>query len=319
MSVSTTPAMTTMVMATPSKAPEIIAVGITFLVINTLSIGTRTYSQIVTKKFNFNDVGMLIVLAVFGCLVAFLILGANSGIGKHTPDVLKSGIQNVSDSLKWIFFLEFFYVFLTTVMKASIATTFLQWATTRVQKWILWGSIVVDFAIGGVVSVYTVVQCTPISFSWERLDPAAKGMCRDPNEIIKVGYALCFVTVTLDILFLVLPFVMLRHYKPSPRIKMCVYGIIFIGVLASIANFIRIAALSKLGTYKDPLYDAADVFLWSFLEVSLGITVAGILELAPLMQRLGVKGFENVGNNFVDIDDDTHRLVVIGKPKSFDS
>ncbi|KAH8670169.1 hypothetical protein BGZ60DRAFT_469565 [Tricladium varicosporioides] len=305
-------------MVAPSKAPEIIAVGIAFLVINTLSIGTRTYSQIITKKFNFNDVGMILVLGIFAVLVALLILGAQSGIGQHTVAVLQSGVKNVSDSLKWVFFLEFFYVFLTTVMKASIATTFLQWATTKTQKWVLWGSIVVDFAIGAVVSVYTILQCTPIEYSWRRLDPTAKGMCRDPNEIIKVGYALCIVTVTLDMLFLAMPFIMLKYYKPNQRVKMYIYGIVGIGVLASVANFIRIAALAKLGTYQDALFDAADVFLWSFLEVSLGITVAGILELSPLMQRLGVKGFENVEGSFKEIDDDTHRLVVISRPKAFD-
>jgi hypothetical protein len=227
---STTTAAT-MAAVAPSKAPEIIAVGIAFGVINTISIGTRVYSQILAKKFNFNDVGMLLVLAIFGILVALLILGASSGIGKHTTDVLASGVKNVSDSLKWVFFLEFFYVFLTTVMKASIATTFLQWATTRVQKWVLWGSILVDFSIGSVVMVFTDLQCTPIDFSWRRLDPTAKGTCRDPNEIIKFGYALCIVTVTLDMLFLVMPFVMLRHYKPHSRVKMYIYGIIFIGVL----------------------------------------------------------------------------------------
>ncbi|KAH8599177.1 hypothetical protein B0O99DRAFT_504861 [Bisporella sp. PMI_857] len=305
-------------MVARSKAPEIIAVGIAFLVINTFSIGIRTYSQIVAKKFNLNDVGMILVLGIFGVLVAFLILGAQSGIGKHTAQVIQSGVKNISNSLKWVFFLEFFYVFLTTVMKASIAITFLQWAKTRTQKWLLWGAIVVNFSIGSVVGVYTILQCSPIEFSWRRLDPSAKGTCRDQNEIIKVGYALCIVTVTLDMLFLVMPFIMLKHYKPNPRMKMYIYGIVAIGVLASIANFIRIAALAKLGTYKDPLYDAADVFLWSFLEVSLGITVAGILELSPLMQRLGVKGFENVEGSFKEIRDDTHRLVVIGKPMSFD-
>lgn len=223
--------MPNMPMVAPSKAPEIIAVGIAFLVINTLSIGTRTYSQIVAKKFNFNDVGMILVLGIFAVLVALLILGAQSGIGQHTVAVLQLGVKNVSDSLKWVFFLEFFYVFLTTVMKASIATTFLQWATTRTQKWVLWGSIVVDFAIGAVVSVYTILQCTPIDYSWRRLDPTAKGICRDPNEIIKVGYALCIVTVTLDMLFLTMPFIMLKHYKPNPRVKMYIYGIVGIGIL----------------------------------------------------------------------------------------
>ena len=217
-------------MESSTKVPLIIATGITFGIINTFSIGARTYSQIVSRRFNLNDVGMIFVLLTFGALVAFLMLGAQSGLGKHTVGVLASGVQNISDSLKWIFFLEFFYLFLTTVMKASIAVTFLQWATTRVQKWVLWGSIVADLAIGTVAGVYTVVQCTPISFSWTRFDASVSGTCRDPMEIIKAGYALCSITVALDMLFLIMPFIMMRHYQPNRRVKMYIYSLIFLGV-----------------------------------------------------------------------------------------
>jgi len=224
--------MATMVVSTSStKVPLIIATGITFGVINIIAIGTRIYSQILTRRFNFNDVGIIFVLLTFGALVAFLMLGSQSGLGQHTPAVLASGVQNISDSLKWIFFLEFFYLFLTTVMKASIAITFLQWATTRVQKWVLCGSIVVDLTTGSVVGVYTVMQCTPISFSWLRFDAAAKGTCRDPNEIIMAGYGLCMITVALDMLFLVMPFAMMGHYKPNSRVKMYIYGLVGVGVL----------------------------------------------------------------------------------------
>jgi len=96
---------------------------------------------------------------------------------------------------------------------------------------------------------------------------------------------------------------------------------------ASVANFIRIAALAKLGTYKDPLFDAADVFLWSFIEVSLGITVAGLLELAPLLQRLHVTGFESFdsaddGGAWSEFDKDSEVIKLVvrgGKTRTFDS
>ena len=217
-------------MESSTKVPLIIATGITFGIINTFSIGARTYSQIVSRRFNLNDVGMIFVLLTFGALVAFLMLGAQSGLGKHTVGVLASGVQNISDSLKWIFFLEFFYLFLTTVMKASIAVTFLQWATTRAQKWVLCGAILANFTIGSVVGVFTVLQCTPISFSWLRFDASITGTCRDPNEIIKAGYALCMITVTLDMLFLIMPFIMMKHYQPNPRVKMYIYGLVSLGV-----------------------------------------------------------------------------------------
>lgn len=80
---------------------------------------------------------------------------------------------------------------------------------------------------------------------------------------------------------------------------------------ASVANFIRLAALVKLKASTDPLceslypypthqlltkdftVDAAPVFVWSSVEVSIGISVAGILELGPLMRKWNVKGFED--------------------------
>lgn len=49
--------------------------------------------------------------------------------------------------------------------------------------------------------------------------------------------------------------------------------------------------------------DAAPVFLWSGVEVSIGICVAGILELGPLMRKWNVKGFEDY-SVFASLSDD---------------
>ncbi len=49
--------------------------------------------------------------------------------------------------------------------------------------------------------------------------------------------------------------------------------------------------------------DAAPVFLWSAVEVSIGICVAGILEMGPLMRKWNVKGFEDY-SVFASLGDD---------------
>lgn len=51
----------------------------------------------------------------------------------------------------------------------------------------------------------------------------------------------------------------------------------------------------------ESIVDAAPVFLWSAVEVSIGISVAGIIELRPLMQRFRVRGFED---SFEQLSDD---------------
>jgi hypothetical protein len=43
------------------------------------------------------------------------------------------------------------------------------------------------------------------------------------------------------------------------------------------------------------------VFLWSAVEVTIGISAAGIIELRPLMRKYNVKGFED---SFDEIEED---------------
>lgn len=53
--------------------------------------------------------------------------------------------------------------------------------------------------------------------------------------------------------------------------------------------------------------DAAPVFLWSAIEVSIGIMAAGIIELSPLMRKLNVKGFED---SFDQLDEDQKPIIL---------
>lgn len=87
----------------------------------------------------------------------------------------------------------------------------------------------------------------------------------------------------------------------NKNLKLWIYFVFSLGVFASIANFIRLAGLLKLKASTDALFDAAPVFLWSAVEVSIGIMAAGIIELSPLMRRWGVKGFED---SFDRMDED---------------
>ena len=69
----------------------------------------------------------------------------------------------------------------------------------------------------------------------------------------------------------------------------------------------------KLKSSDDPLFDAAPVFLWSALEVSIGISVAGIIELRPLMRKLNIRGFED---SFDQIDEDMRPIRLQSMDKS---
>lgn len=295
-----------------------LAVSSTLMGLDAFFIGLRSYTQIkVAKKFKTNDTLMIVAVLAYASLLALLILGIQSGIGSHTASATVKGISN---SLKYIWFLEIIYVVLTSSMKASIALTLLQWAKSKVHIILLWTSIAVDVIISSVFSFYIIFQCTPIDYAWRLVDPTVKGKCLPFSGQLYMGYALCITTVCLDMLFLFLPFFMMRGRGVNSRIKLCIYTLFGLGVLASLANFIRLAALVKLKASADPLFDAAPVFTWSAVEVSIGICVAGIMELGPLMNKYNVKGFEYYASYVERLEDEEPlKLQAMDKTYSIDA
>jgi hypothetical protein len=115
-------------------------------------------------------------------------------------------------------------------MKASLAITLLQWAKSKVHIYLLHAAIVIDAIICLVVVEYFLVQCSPISYTWEITNPLAKGTCLPTSQQIVVGFALSGTTVSLDMLFLFVPFFMLHGRGVNSRLKMFIYGIFGVGV-----------------------------------------------------------------------------------------
>lgn len=137
----------------------------------------------------------------------------------------------LTKTLKYIWFLEVIYVILTSIMKASIATTLLTWAKSKVHIYLLWTAIALDTIICLVVTFYIVFQCSPVSYAWTRIDPTVKGTCQPFTGQLYMGYALCIVTISIDMLFLFVPFFMLKGRGVSSRIKTYIYSILGLGVL----------------------------------------------------------------------------------------
>lgn len=182
--------------------------------------------------------------------MALLILGVKNGIGGH---ITAASLKNIGESLKvsknkcsthfrerftdkktvvqYIWFLEVIYVILTSIMKASIATTLLQWAQKKVHIMLLWAAIVIDALICLVFVFYLIFQCKPVSYAWTFLDPKTKGHCAPFTGQLYMGYALCIVTITLDMLFLFVPFFMMAGRGIGSRLKLYIYGIFGLGVL----------------------------------------------------------------------------------------
>ena len=211
------------------QGPLFIAVSCVFLGLNTLFIALRLYTRArISRALNYNDGFIVVALLAYASLVGLLILGAKDGIGGKLTSATP---QNLGNSLKYIWFLEMIYVILTSFMKVSIAITFLEWTRARSLVWLLRLSIVLDFAISVAFAAYLLLQCQPVSYAWRLLDPTVKGKCLPFSGQLYMGYALSFVTISLDMLFLIAPFFMLKNRGVNKTRKIYIYVIIGLGVL----------------------------------------------------------------------------------------
>lgn len=83
-------------------------------------------------------------------------------------------------------------------MKASLALTLLQWARKKSHIWLLWAAIIIDAITMVWVMLFFLLECQPISYAWQLIDPTKKGKCLSPTIQIYVGIALSGTTISVS-------------------------------------------------------------------------------------------------------------------------
>ncbi|KAK4044872.1 hypothetical protein C8A01DRAFT_42483 [Parachaetomium inaequale] len=101
------------------------------------------------------------------------------------------------------------------------------------------------------------------------------------------------ITIFFDVTVMLLPFPVLLQSRLQSRKKIIILGLFSLGIFITVTQIIRIQTIKKLANY----IDSAPVILWSAVENNLGIIVANVPALAPLVKyynerssRSGTKG-----------------------------
>jgi hypothetical protein len=81
-------------------------------------------------------------------------------------------------------------------------------------------------------------------------------------------------TIASDVIILALPIPTLAKVKRNTHQKLALFGVFGAGALSTISSCVRLYTINIYTTSKDPLYDAAPINLWSFIEINLGIACA---------------------------------------------
>ncbi|KAK6596266.1 hypothetical protein ACHAP3_000374 [Botrytis cinerea] len=272
---------------------QIITVVTVGLFFSLLSVGLRCYTRIfVSRTFGSDDYWILLGLVAYTVTSALSYLGVHYGIGVHATQLT---YDQLIGAAKYQVLVELCYILCTAIIKTSVGLLLLRITSVKTfYKYLIWISLVIIWIWSIVTFVISCVQCRPLKASW---DPLTPGVCLEPRIIANFAYAISAETIFFDWLFALLPIPMLWDIKMSLRLKFSIMFILGLGIVASIATIIRLKYLVAFLNVTDSLYSIAPVFVWSTIEIALGIVAASTATLRPLLRSWKILGFSSDGSS----------------------
>lgn len=253
----------------------------------------------IVKKVMLDDYFIILAwLIAFG--LSFVICNATRfGLGKHEENIAPS-FRGALNRLDYVFTALYNPALMAT--KTSILVFFLTLSKQqRVFTWTVWATLFVVNGAGLALSLVNVFQCRPMSVLFDDVRPPGSH-CTD---IVTLYLSSAPVNIVTDIVILLLPMPILKGMRLPRRQKWILYITFGFGIFVAVVDVVRISYLQNAAVTRandviqgqgssnqrqneqksDFSWYAAYTFMWSAIEVNLGIMVACVPALKPLVSR----------------------------------
>ncbi|ESZ89643.1 hypothetical protein SBOR_9974 [Sclerotinia borealis F-4128] len=180
--------------------------------------------------------------------------------------------------------------------KTSILIFYLRLSqnTQTLLRWATWITLAIVNLDAVVLTFLNIFQCQPVSDAWMT---NTNGSC---ISILTLYLASAPVNIITDLAILVLPIPVLTGMSLPQRQKVILVFTFSLGIFVTIVDVVRIyylqqasndfqtsvSAHSNLGVEENFAYNASLAFMWSAVEVNVGIVCACIPTLKPLFKRI---------------------------------
>lgn len=247
-------------------------------------------------------------LLVFGMSFA-ICYGTFNGLGRHESDVpdLWQGALKRSQ-----YAFSILYNPALMAEKTSILVFYLTLSkTNRTFRWATIATLFVVNAAGLALTIVTIVQCSPVTAAYDYPSPT-DAHCTD---IVTIYLSSAPVNIITDLAILFLPMPILTSMR-LPRKQKTILIITFgFGIFVAVVDIIRIAYLQAASTYRlnqithnidtsgirsedvtDFSWYSSFSFMWSAIEVNVGIMCACVPALKPLVSRYMPHMLRDIGD-----------------------
>jgi hypothetical protein len=234
----------------------------------------------------------------------FDIPGVRPLLGKRFAEVMQSpeDFAKVPDFSLCLWVGNVLYVASVASMKLSIVALYWKlFGVNRTSKLplIAMACIIVMWFIGAVShshydhsvkliccqTVTVIFACTPIAGSWD-LILSLTAKCIDKKKFY-MGASIPNVITDVVLVAMPLPYVWKLHAPIAQRIVLA--GIFALGAFVSIVSIIRLSVLVKTTSgVMDLTYTFKDVYLWSLVEIQVGLICVCLPSLRPMVRVMGL-------------------------------
>ncbi|KAF9879664.1 integral membrane protein [Colletotrichum karsti] len=260
---------------TPTDGPRIAAITITFTSISLLLVCLRWYVRTTVVKAVGYDDWVIIVSWLGACgYTVCSVIQTKWGLGIHVIKDMPP--QNVLQFGKLQYMGGPFYVLGIWGFKMSLLFSYLRFFPAGAYR-VTTIIVAIACTMGHIAFICVFLfLCTPIEKQYDPNIPANVGHCADG-----VTFYLTFssLTIVFDVVIMLLPFPVILKSQIQGRKKVVLLGLFVLGVFVTIIQAIRIQTIKNLVNY----LDSAKSIEWSIIENNIGIIIACVPTLAPLV------------------------------------
>ncbi|VUC36947.1 unnamed protein product [Clonostachys rosea] len=279
----------------PDRGPQVFAGTLVTLILATVFVTARIICRhFIVRNVSWDD--RVIVMAwVFAFFLSFTIMfGANHGLGRLDGNI-QSDERGVLRRCEYVF--SILYNPALALIKTSVLIFYLRLAkhTQLVLRYSSYFLLVVVNLASFVLTMINIFQCSPISAAWNPfyegkitcLPLLTEFICASP------------VNVVTDLALLALPLATLARMRLPIKQKAILIFTFGLAIFVTVIDVVRIhtiqSAISDIptgetnttfGGQDDFAWNASLSFMWSAVEVNIGMTCACIPTLKPLILKI---------------------------------
>lgn len=286
------------------------AVSIALLVIATVFVVFRMISRAaIVKKIALDDYFMGIAWVIAAGMTMSVIWGTRYGLGRHMEDIPPGWLPTLK---KFNYVFSVLYNPALMASKTSILVFYLTLSkSNHTFRWATIGTLFVVNAGGFALTMLNIWQCTPAAAVFHNPIPDTAS-CTD---IVTIYLSSAPLNIITDLAILFLPMPILTSMRLPRKQKIILIVTFSFGVFVAAVDVVRIAYLQSAAETRlqnihnnenepntltsestDFPWYASLSFMWSVVEVNIGIMCACVPALKPLASRFMPRMLRDAGD-----------------------